>query len=93
MHNNIEKGIGDEDVWKVFGEEVLTQTTKNNSRGEKKLQAQILAEMISIDHERALTTMKAWADFVQQSAARPRSKPFASLEEYLPYRIIDAGEM
>lgn len=49
--------------------------------------------MISIDPERALTAMKSWATFVQLAGARMRSIPFASLEEYLPYRIIDAGEM
>jgi len=78
---------------KVFGEEVLKQDTQKTPRGEKKIQAQILADMASIDRERALTSMKAWADFVQQSSARSRSKPFNTLEEYLPYRIIDAGEM
>lgn len=49
--------------------------------------------MIAIDQERALTTMKSWATFVQLAAGRNRTVPFASLEDYLPYRIIDAGEM
>jgi fusicocca-2,10(14)-diene synthase len=49
--------------------------------------------MAAIDSKRASTSMKSWATFVQLAASRPRSKPFATLEEYLPYRIIDAGEM
>lgn len=60
---------------------------------EQRIRSQILAEMAAIDPERALTCMKAWATYVQQATSRPRSIPFATLEEYLPYRIIDSGEM
>lgn len=63
------------------------------TRGEKQIQAQILSEMMAIDHDRALTTMKAWATFIQLSAVKSRAEPFVTLEDYLPYRIIDAGEM
>ena len=49
--------------------------------------------MMAIDKERGLTTMKSWQKFVQVVAGRQRSEPFASLEEYLPYRISDAGEL
>ena len=63
------------------------------SSGEKKIQSQVLREMMAIDPERAITTMKAWATFIQLAASRPRSVPFATLDEYLPYRIIDAGEL
>lgn len=48
---------------------------------------------MAIDPERAVTSMKAWATFVELAAARARSRPFETLEDYLPYRIIDAGEM
>ena len=49
--------------------------------------------MVALDKERALTAMKSWATFIQRSTSRQRSQPLANLEEYLPYRIIDAGEM
>lgn len=49
--------------------------------------------MMAIDPERAQTSMKAWARFIELSSARERYEPFSTLEEYLPYRIIDAGEM
>ncbi|KAF5689539.1 terpene synthase [Fusarium circinatum] len=62
------------------------------SRPEKKLQAQISSEMVAIDHRRAITTMKAWASFVQL-ASRTRMTPFETLEEYIPARVIDAGEL
>jgi len=77
----------------VFGEDVMKHDSESKSRGEKQMQSRILSEMMAIDPERAVTAMKAWATFVELAAARPRSQPFATLEEYLPYRIIDAGEM
>lgn len=49
--------------------------------------------MMAIDKARALTTMKSWQKFVQVAADRQRSEPFTGLEEYLPYRITDAGEL
>ncbi|CVK85946.1 uncharacterized protein FMAN_06592 [Fusarium mangiferae] len=62
------------------------------SRPEKRLQAQIFLEMMAIDQQRAITTMKAWASFVQL-ASRTRMTPFETLEEYIPARVIDAGEL
>ena len=92
----------DRQIIDVFGDDLLSPsskpatletTSRPKSDGVKRIQSQILAEMIAIDKERALTSMKAWAVFIQLSTSRQRSQPFASLEEYLPYRIIDAGEM
>ena len=60
--------------------------------GEKKIQKWILKQMMAIDAERALTSMKLWARGIQIAASRPRSKPFETLEEYLPYRRMDVGE-
>ena len=60
--------------------------------GEKQIQDQILKEMMAIDSERALNSMKLWARGIHLAASRPRSKPFATLEEYLPYRRMDIGE-
>lgn len=70
----------------------LEQATSPTMRPEKVLQAKILSEMMSLDKERAITSMKAWASFVRL-ASRTRTAPFATLEEYLPVRIIDAGEL
>ena len=63
------------------------------AQGAKQIQAQILAEMLAIDKERAMTTMRSWQKFVQTVSGRQRSEPFSDLEEYLPYRISDAGEL
>ena len=61
--------------------------------GKKQVQSQLLLEMLAIDRERALTTMKAWATFVQEASGRQHNTHFATLEEYIPYRAMDAGEM
>jgi hypothetical protein len=65
---------------------------QSHMRPEQRLQAQILRRMMSIDPVRAVTSMKAWAMFVQL-ASRTRIQPFETLAEYLPSRIIDAGEL
>lgn len=76
----------------TFGASALVHKTQSNMRPEKRLQAQILSDMMAIDRERAFTTMKAWATFVQL-ASRTRSTPFETMEEYIPARVIDAGEL
>lgn len=86
-------GSGNREILDVFREGASTHSTESKGRGEKQMQSQILSEMMVIDPERAVTSMKAWATFVELAAARARSEPFMTLEDYLPYRIIDAGEM
>lgn len=76
----------------TFGEDVLELNENGNTRPEKKLQAQMLSEMMAIDHQRAVTSMKAWAKFVQL-ASRTRTTPFETLADYIPARVIDAGEL
>lgn len=76
----------------VFGADALNHSVASDVRPEKKLQAQMLAEMMAIDRNRAITSMQAWAKFVQL-ASRTRAAPFETLGEYLPSRTIDAGEL
>jgi hypothetical protein len=73
-------------------EDALHCNIRSHMRPEQRLQAQILKRMMSIDPVRAVTSMKAWAMFVQL-ASRTRIQPFETLAEYLPSRIIDAGEL
>lgn len=80
-------------IFEVFRDDFEQDGIKSKHIAAKRIQSQIFAEMAAIDSERALISMKAWATFVHQAASRPRSIPFATLKEYLPYRIIDAGEM
>jgi hypothetical protein len=76
----------------VFGEDALEHKVTSADRPEKKLQARMLAEMMNVDPTRAITTMEAWAKFVQL-ASRTRAEPFRTLDEFLPSRAIDAGEL
>lgn len=76
----------------TFGRTVLDTSVGPNIRPEKKLQAGILQEMIAIDPERAIIAMKAWATFVQL-ASQTRNAPSETLAEYVPARVIDAGEL
>lgn len=53
----------------VFGEGLLSEaplpgSVSAASQGSKRIQSHILAEMLAIDPERALTSMKSWATFV-----------------------------
>jgi len=75
-------------------ESALSSKVDSSTRPEKRIQAQILNEMMSIDPERALTSMKAWARFVQLTAeTRLVSMKNLTLAEYIPMRVIDAGEL
>jgi hypothetical protein len=76
----------------AFGEDALKHNVSPAEPPEKKLQAKMLSEMSAIDPTRAMITMGAWAKFVQL-ASRTRVEPFNTLEEYLPSRAIDAGEL
>ncbi|KAJ3576077.1 hypothetical protein NPX13_g3816 [Xylaria arbuscula] len=76
----------------AFGDSALDRRVNVKSGPEKRLQAQMLSEMMALDPTRATTSMKAWAKFVQL-ASRTRSLPFDTLEEYVPSRVIDAGEL
>lgn len=66
---------------------------ESKGSGKRQLQSKMLLEMLKIDKERAITSMKSWARFVELAAGRQHHTQFASLEEYIPYRIIDVGEM
>ncbi|KAI1298387.1 fusicoccadiene synthase [Xylaria venustula] len=76
----------------AFGDGALDQSINHKSCPEKRLQAQMFSEMLALDPVRATTSMKAWARFVQL-ASRTRASPFETLEEYIPSRVIDAGEL
>ena len=73
--------------------EYSTDKLNNKIEGTKQIRGQIFSEMLAIDKERAMTTMKLWQKFVQVVSSRQRSEPFLNLDEYLPYRISDAGEL
>lgn len=68
------------------------QRSGSRVRPEQKIQAKIVEEMMSIDPVRAKVMLDSWTTFVT-SANRERSRPLATLDEYIPARIIDCGEL
>ncbi|KAK3392844.1 isoprenoid synthase domain-containing protein [Podospora didyma] len=87
-----ERGPGLLEMFIAGVEDDAIQAVLEKVRPEQRLQVQILAEMKAIDPSRAKTTMKAWARFVQL-ASKTRTKPFATLLEYIPARVTDCGEL
>jgi hypothetical protein len=77
----------------AFREGASTGAIDPKESGKKQIQSRMLLEMMSIDRERAITTMKAWAQFVETASGRQHHTHFATLEEYIPYRVIDVGQM
>ena len=59
----------------------------------KNIERQIACEMMAIDPERALTSIKAWKQSIKLTAGRKRSVAFTGLEDYLRYRVDDLGEL
>ncbi|KAI1440669.1 fusicoccadiene synthase [Annulohypoxylon stygium] len=89
---DLKKDLGEDGGFlETFGAGALDGKIDAKTRPEKRLQLQLLSEMMAKDPERAITTMKAWAGFVQ-SASKTRSAPFETLDQYMPARAIDAGE-
>ncbi|KAK8061886.1 Fusicoccadiene synthase [Apiospora phragmitis] len=87
------EAAGTDPFLETFGSrDLLDLTPEPTARPEKRLQARILAEMKEVDPVRAVTTMKAWGRFVQL-ASETRARPFDTMEEYVPSRVIDAGEL
>jgi ophiobolin F synthase len=76
----------------AFLEGARTGSIGSQNSGKRVIQALILKEMMAIDAERALTTMKGWAEFLRLAGGREHSKHFATLEEYIPYRSLDVGK-
>ena len=66
---------------------------ESKGSGKRQLQSKILLEMMKLDRERAITSIKLWARFVELASGRQHHVQFVSLEEYIPYRIADVGEL
>lgn len=77
----------------AFEQGALNGSIDSKLSGKRQIQAKILFEMIKIDRERALASMKMWAEFVKFTAGRQHDTQFTTLDDYLAYRIIDIGEM
>lgn len=77
----------------VVREGAQTGTIKSQKSEKHRIQSKLLLEILALDRERALTTMKVWAKFVEIASGRRHHTRFVTLNEYIPYRITDVGEM
>lgn len=77
----------------AFLEDSEGTATKRHAKGVQLIQMQMLREMMAIDRERAITSVRAWSQFVEKGSGRQHNETFESLDTYIPYRIVDVGEM
>ena len=82
-----------DDMLAAFIEGTQTGTISYQGSGMRRMQAQLFKELLDIDTKRGLVTIKAWVEYLQLSAGLRNIRRFQSLEEYIPYRIIDLGKM
>ncbi|PWY68621.1 putative geranylgeranyl diphosphate synthase [Aspergillus heteromorphus CBS 117.55] len=88
-------GQGDEhnnDLKAAFDQVIRTGTINHSGSGKRALQAYVAKQMLSIDKDRAITSLKAWSTFLDK-AGRQEECRFKSEEEYLKYRIHDVGTL
>ncbi|KAJ7463895.1 isoprenoid synthase domain-containing protein [Mycena galericulata] len=94
----VEEYSGDPGNLDEMSERVLDEAVNSNhrcTRPEEHLLAQLLREMMDIDRPRAITSLQAWASYAQLSVRKRsvRTAPFETLDEYVPTRITDCGEL
>lgn len=76
----------------MHGFRAATQTGNlQSSSGRSQLQAKLMLQLMAIDRERAITLMKSWEALVE-TCGRQRASHFNTLEEYIPYRLMDVGQ-
>ncbi|OJJ98433.1 hypothetical protein ASPACDRAFT_31194 [Aspergillus aculeatus ATCC 16872] len=81
-HNN--------DLKAAFDQVISTGTIKHAGSGKRALQAYVAKRMLSIDNDRAITSLKAWSTFLEK-AGRQEDYRFKSEDDYLKYRVHDVG--
>ncbi|EME87121.1 uncharacterized protein MYCFIDRAFT_132843 [Pseudocercospora fijiensis CIRAD86] len=64
-----------------------------DSSGKMRILTQMVSEMMAIDKKCAVVTMRAWSEFLRVGSSRQHGTIFTRLEDYLPYRVKDVGEM
>ncbi|KAF2679188.1 hypothetical protein K458DRAFT_394093 [Lentithecium fluviatile CBS 122367] len=78
---------------RLFLEAAETGHMNPQGSGINNMQAQMFKEMATIDQPRTMVAMKAWAEFLQLTSSRYRRRRFETLDEYIPYRVWDVGQM
>ena len=86
------RDAANDEMLEAFAEGARTGKIEGRgASGKRRIAAQILQEMSSIDPARAMTSARHWAKFLQDASGRQHHVRFGSLEDYLPYRCLDTG--
>jgi hypothetical protein len=68
-------------------------TIEHAASGKRPSQAKIARQMIALNKQHAVTTLKAWAKFAELGSGRQHQTHFKTGAEYITYRMIDVGTM
>lgn len=91
-HGNRSRDTGSHSILRTFESKALEQETPDTRTVYSRLWVQIFQELTAIDAKRGELSMKAWANFIQQST-KTRERTYQTLEEYIPACIVDTGEL
>lgn len=65
--------------------------TVRSATGTKQIQSKMLLELLAVDKPCAEVFIDSWKEMVATTASRDKSCLFATLDDYVDYRIIDTG--
>lgn len=85
LHNN--------DLMTSFEQAAKTGNIEDSASGKRAIQAKIAMDMMALNKEHAITTLKAWAKFAELGSGRQHQTHFKTEAEYIEYRMIDIGTM
>ena len=77
----------------AFEQGAETGKIENAASGKRAIQSKIALEMLALNKEQAITTMKAWAKFAELGSGRQHQTHFKTEAEYIAYRMVDIGTM
>ena len=77
----------------AFTQGAETGKIEKATSGKRAIQAKIALQMLALNKQQAITTMKAWAKFAELGSGRQHQTHFKTEAEYITYRMVDIGTM
>ena len=96
LHDNVLESAakaaeGENDSSEAFGPRGHQLSQLRSVVGSKQIQSKMMLEMLSVDLECANAVIDAWRVMVDTTSKRAKTTPFTNMEDYIDYRIVDAG--
>jgi len=85
--------LHNDDLMVAFVQAAENEKIEHAGSGKRAIQAKIALQMIALNKEQAITTMKAWAKFAELGSGRQHQTHFKTEAEYIEYRMVDIGTM